>query len=102
MLILAIMSGLGYATYRAARISAERTEESLRRSREIEFGMRMIVQDLAQAVPRPVRDLLGQARLPALRGTAGRRQRHGADFHPGLELQRRFELELRRQVRVPA
>lgn len=71
MLILAILSGLGYATYRAARISAERTEESLRRSREIEFGMRMIVQDLAQSVPRPVRDLLGQARLAALRGTAG-------------------------------
>lgn len=71
MLILVIMSGLGYATYRAARISAERTEDSLQRSREIEFGMRMMVQDLAEAVPRPVRDLLGQARLPALRGTAG-------------------------------
>jgi general secretion pathway protein J len=71
LLIMAIMSALGYATYRAARISAERTEDSLKRSREIEFGMRMMVQDLAQSVPRPVRDLLGQARLPALRGTAG-------------------------------
>ncbi|HXC21971.1 MAG TPA: type II secretion system minor pseudopilin GspJ [Steroidobacteraceae bacterium] len=71
MLILAIMAGLGYATYRAARISADRTEDSLKRSREIEFGMRTMVQDLAESVPRPVRDLLGQARLPALRGTAG-------------------------------
>lgn len=71
MLILAIMSALGFATYRAARISAQRSEESLQRSREIEFGMRMIVQDLAQAVPRPVRDVLGQNRLPALRGTSG-------------------------------
>jgi type II secretion system protein J len=56
LLILGIMSALGYGTYRAARISAERTEESLSRSRNIEFGMRMIVMDFAQMVPRPVRD----------------------------------------------
>jgi general secretion pathway protein J len=71
LLILAIMAGLGYSTYRAARISAERTEESLKRSREIEFGMRIMVADFAQMVPRPVRDILGQGRLPALRGTPG-------------------------------
>jgi type II secretion system protein J len=71
LLILGIMSALGYGTYRAARISAERTEESLQRSREIEFGMRMMMQDFAQAVPRPVRDILGQTRLPALKGTGG-------------------------------
>jgi general secretion pathway protein J len=72
LLILAIMSALGYSTYRAARISAERTEESLKRSREIEFGMRVIASDFAQLVPRPVRDILGgPVRLPALRGTPG-------------------------------
>jgi general secretion pathway protein J len=71
LLILSIMSALGYSTYRAARISAERTEVSLKRSREIEFGMRIFVQDFAEAVPRPVRDMLGQSRLPAMRGTAG-------------------------------
>jgi type II secretion system protein J len=71
LLILAIMAGLGYSTYRAARISAERTEDSLKRSREIEFGMRIMVADFAQLVPRPVRDILGQNRLPALRGTPG-------------------------------
>jgi general secretion pathway protein J len=72
LLILGIMSALGYGTYRAARISAERTEESLNRSREIEFGMRVMVQDFAEAVPRPVRDILGsQDRLPAMRGTGG-------------------------------
>jgi prepilin-type N-terminal cleavage/methylation domain-containing protein len=71
LLILAIMAGLGYSTYRAARISAERTEGSLQRSREIEFGMRIMVADFAQMVPRPVRDILGQGRLPALRGTPG-------------------------------
>jgi general secretion pathway protein J len=71
LLILAIMAGLGYSTYRAARISAERTQESLKRSREIEFGMRIMVADFAQLVPRPVRDILGQSRLPALRGTSG-------------------------------
>jgi general secretion pathway protein J len=71
LLILGIMAALGYQTYRAARISAERTEVSLQRSREIEFGMRVIVQDIAQTVPHPVRDILGQSRLPALRGTTG-------------------------------
>jgi general secretion pathway protein J len=71
LLILGIMAGLGYSTYRAARISAERTEDSLQRSREIEFGMRIMVADFAQLVPRPVRDILGQSRLPALRGTSG-------------------------------
>jgi type II secretory pathway component PulJ len=71
LLILAIMAALGYSTYRAARISAERTEDSLKRSREIEFGMRIMAADFAQLVPRPVRDILGQSRLPALRGTPG-------------------------------
>ena len=71
LLILAIMAATGIRTYRAARISAERTEDSLKRSREIEFGMRMMVQDFAQLVPRPVRDILGQSRLPAMRGTPG-------------------------------
>ncbi len=71
LLILGIMSALGYGTYRTARLSAERTEESLQRSREIEFGMRVLVMDFAQMVPRPVRDPLGQSRLPSLRGSAG-------------------------------
>ncbi|MHB8476168.1 MAG: type II secretion system minor pseudopilin GspJ [Steroidobacteraceae bacterium] len=71
LLILGIMSALGYGTYRAARISAERTEESLKRSREIEFGMRMMVQDIAETVPRPIRDIMGQSRLPAMQGTSG-------------------------------
>jgi general secretion pathway protein J len=71
LLILGIMSALGYETYRAGRISAERTEESMKRSREIEFGMRMLVMDFAQMVPRPVRDPLGQSRLPCLHGYSG-------------------------------
>jgi general secretion pathway protein J len=72
LLILGIMAALGYGTYRAARISAERTEASMKRSREIEFGMRMMVQDFAEAVPRPVRDILGgPVRLPAMQGTGG-------------------------------
>jgi general secretion pathway protein J len=71
LLIMAIMAALGYSTYRAARISAERTEVSLKRSREIEFGMRVMAADFAQLVPRPVRDMLGQQRISALRGTPG-------------------------------
>jgi general secretion pathway protein J len=71
LLILGIMSALGYGTYRQARISAERTEESLKRTREIEFGMRVMIQDFSQAVPRPVRDPIGQSRQPAMRAGVG-------------------------------
>jgi general secretion pathway protein J len=71
LLIMAIMSAMGYSTYRAARISSERTEDSLKRSREIEFGMRVITSDFAQLAPRPVREILGQGRLPAFHGTPG-------------------------------
>jgi type II secretion system protein J len=71
LLILGIMAALGYGSYRAARLSADRTEASLKRSREIEFGMRVIVQDLAESVPRPVRDILGVSRLAAMQGMGG-------------------------------
>ena len=71
LLILGVMSALGYGTYRAGRMSAERTELSLQRTREIEFGMRVMAQDFAELAPRPIRDPLGQSRLPALRGTYG-------------------------------
>ncbi|MGC1522093.1 MAG: type II secretion system minor pseudopilin GspJ [Steroidobacteraceae bacterium] len=71
LLILAIMSALGYGTYRAARISAERAEESMKRSREIDFGMRVMMQDFAESVPRPVRDIMGQTRVAAIQGTGG-------------------------------
>ena len=71
LLILGIMSALGYGTYRAARISAERTEDSMKRSREIEFGMRVMVQDFAETVPRPVRDIMGQNRSAAMQGSGG-------------------------------
>ena len=53
LLILGIMSALGYGTYRQARISAQRTEESQARTREIEFGIRVMAQDFAQVAPRP-------------------------------------------------
>jgi len=71
LLILAVMSALGYGTYRAARISSTRTQESLARTREIEFGLRIMLQDLAEAVPRPIRDPLGTTRRPAFRGGPG-------------------------------
>jgi general secretion pathway protein J len=71
LLIMAIMSAMGYSTYRAARISSERTQDSLKRSREIEFGMRVMASDFAQLAPRPVREILGQGRLPAFHGTPG-------------------------------
>jgi general secretion pathway protein J len=83
LLILGIMSALGYGTYRTARLSAERTEESLQRSRELEFGMRVLVMDFAEMVPRPVRDPLGQSRLPSLRGSSGNGTSAGQDTTVG-------------------
>ena len=71
LLILAVMSALGYSTYRAARISATRAQESLARTREIEFGLRIMLQDLAEAVPRPIRAPLGTPRRPSFRGGPG-------------------------------
>jgi general secretion pathway protein J len=84
LLLLGVMSALGYGTYRAARISAERTEEALQRAREIEFGMRVLVMDFAQLVPRPVRNPLGQSSLPALRGGQGNGTTAGAADAGGL------------------
>jgi len=71
LVILGVMAALGYGAYRQARISAEGTEAQLARAREIEFGMRLLVMDFAQMVPRPVRDPLGQSRLAALHGMSG-------------------------------
>lgn len=72
LLILGIMSALGYGAYRQARISAEGTEAQLARARAVEFGMRVLVMDFVQMVPRPVREpLTGASRLPALLGRSG-------------------------------
>ncbi len=72
LLILAIMSALGYSTYRSASIAALRAQQSLNRTREIEFGLRIMAQDFSQAVPRPIRDPLGTTRQPALRAGLGK------------------------------
>jgi general secretion pathway protein J len=71
LVIMAIMAALGYGIYRQARIGSERAGESLARTREIEFGLRIMVQDFSQIMPRPVRNPLGDSRLPALRGGTG-------------------------------
>jgi general secretion pathway protein J len=71
LVIMAIMAALGYGIYRQARIGADRAGESLARTREIEFGLRIMVQDFSQIMPRPVRNPLGDSRLPALRGGTG-------------------------------
>jgi general secretion pathway protein J len=68
LLLLGIMTAMGYGTYRQARVSAERAQLSQQRTREIEFGMRIIAQDFAQIVPRPIRQPIGIGRIPALKG----------------------------------
>ena len=64
LLILGIMSASVTAPIErhGSRQSAPRSLSAARAS--IEFGMRVIVMDFAQMVPRPVRDPLGQSRLP--------------------------------------
>jgi prepilin-type N-terminal cleavage/methylation domain-containing protein len=71
LVILAVMTALGYGTYRTGRMSVQRTETSLQRSREIEFGMRVMAQDFAECAPRPVRQTVGDGLLAAFRGTNG-------------------------------
>ncbi len=71
LLLLGIMTALGYGTYRQARIAAERAMQSQARTREIEFGMRMMVQDISQTAPRPIREPLGTGRVAAMRGGVG-------------------------------
>lgn len=71
LLLLGIMTALGYGTYRQARISAERATQSQARTREIEFGIRTMVQDISQTAPRPIREPLGTGRVAAMRGGVG-------------------------------
>ncbi len=71
LFILGILTALGYATYRQARLSAERTESAQTRTREIEFGVRIMTQDFEQIVPRPIRQPIGDGRLPAVIGSIG-------------------------------
>jgi general secretion pathway protein J len=72
MVILAVLSALGYGAYRQARISTEHTQEAQQRTREIAMGLHTMAQDFAELSQRPVRDVTGNGRNPALKSGDGK------------------------------
>jgi general secretion pathway protein J len=66
MAIFAIVGTLALSGYTELQRQSEYAEQRLERTREVQRAVQTIVQDLAQVEPRPVREPLGEARLPAL------------------------------------
>jgi general secretion pathway protein J len=66
MAIVAIIGVMALGGLNAVIKEREIAKEHSARWREIQFAMRLIVQDLAQIEPRPTRDELGESDRPAL------------------------------------
>jgi general secretion pathway protein J len=66
MAIFAIVGTLALSGYTELQRQSEYAEQRLERTREVQRAVQTIVQDLAQLEARPVREPLGEARLPAL------------------------------------
>lgn len=64
--IFAILSVLAYGGYNAGVLSHEKARTSMERLESLQTTMRLLTQDFEQMSPRPVRDVLGDGRLPAL------------------------------------
>jgi general secretion pathway protein J len=64
--IFAILSVLAYGGYNEAVRSRERARTSMERIEALQTTVRLLTQDFEQLAPRPVRDVLGDSRLPAL------------------------------------
>jgi general secretion pathway protein J len=69
--IFAILSTLAMSGYTELQRQSEYAEQRLARTREVQRAVQTIVQDLAQLEPRPVREPLGETRLPALLAREG-------------------------------
>jgi general secretion pathway protein J len=69
MAIFAVVSTLALTGYTQLQRQSEYTEQRLARMREVQRAVQTICQDLAQLEPRPIREPLGDARIPALRAT---------------------------------
>lgn len=59
LFVTAVMFAIGYASITQALDNRERVQAQQRRLGELQRAMRTLVQDFSQAVPRPVRDVLG-------------------------------------------
>jgi len=66
MAIFAILSMLAYGGYNEAVKGREIARASMARLEALQTTVRLLTQDFEQLAPRPVRDVLGDSRLPAL------------------------------------
>jgi general secretion pathway protein J len=64
--IFAILSVLAYGGYNGALQQNEIARASMARLEALQTTVRLLTQDFEQLAPRPVRDVLGDSRLPAL------------------------------------
>lgn len=64
--IFAILSVLAYGGYNNSVKQNEIARASMQRLESLQTTMRLLTQDFEQISPRPVRDVLGDGRLPAL------------------------------------
>ena len=64
--IFAIMGALAMSGYVELARQSEYAEQRLERVREVQRAMQTLGQDLAQIEPRPIREPLGEARMPAV------------------------------------
>jgi general secretion pathway protein J len=78
MAIFAIIGTLALSGYTELQRQSEYAELRLARIREVQRAVQALGQDLAQIEPRPVREPLGEARLPAVR--AGDSVDYGLEF----------------------
>jgi general secretion pathway protein J len=68
--IFAVVSTLALTGYTQLQQQSEYAEQRLARLREVQRAVQTLCQDIAQLEPRPVREPLGDGRLPALQATA--------------------------------
>jgi len=66
MAIFAIIGTLALSGYTELQRQSEYAELRLARIREVQRAVQTLGQDLAQIEPRPIREPLGDARLPAV------------------------------------
>jgi general secretion pathway protein J len=67
--IFAVVSTLALTGYTQLQQQSEYAEQRLARLREVQRAVQTLCQDLAQLEPRPIREPLGDARIPALQAT---------------------------------
>lgn len=64
--IFAIMSVIAYGGYNEGVKAGEKAHAGMQRLEALQTTVRLLTQDFEQLAPRPVRDVLGDSRLPAL------------------------------------